>query len=267
MPVTPCGLTLHTKCEALDVLKLPSVLEREPIIEAVFEIRFGGALQLAEILPGMLFSKLDQKPKVNRQPAADIPQPLRASDQNLTFAPIIQLELDQFTISIGDRNVVVGCKLPYPKWPAFKAEILKLTNIMTELGVEGSVERFSVKYVNLIPAASYAEQIAKIEMLIRIGSLQVVDNHFNLQVHNREGDVLHILTVVTGASANLVSGETRHGVVVDVDSIRIIEPVAYQQFAEGLEPELETLRQSNKIKFFSCLKSQAIEEMGPIYDA
>lgn len=252
--------------EALDVLKLPKVLEQEPIVDAIFEVKFGGSPQLAEILPGMLFSYLEPKPKVHRQPAADIPQPLRANDMNLAFAPIMQLELDRFTVSIGDRNVVVGCKLPYPKWPAFKEKILELMQIMAKVGVESNVERFSVKYVNLIPAASHAEQIAKIEIALRIGPLEVVDNHINLQVHHNEGKTLHILKVVTGASAKLATGETRHGVIVDVDSIRNIEPRPYQKFTENLEPELEALRQSNKVKFFNCLKRETIEEMGPVYD-
>lgn len=248
------------------MIKLPKVLEREPIVDAVFEIRFGGSPQLSEILPGMLFSHLEPKPKLHRQPAADIPQPLRESDQNLCFAPILRLELEQFNVSIGDRNVVVSCKLPYPKWPAFKDKILELTALMGTLGVEGIVERFSVKYVNLITAATYAEQISKIEMAVRIGPLEIVDNHFNLQVHHFEGDALHILKVVTGASAKLGNGETTVGVVVDVDSIMNITPLIYQEFASGLEPQLEALRQSNKAKFFSCLKPATIEEMGPVYD-
>lgn len=248
------------------MLKLPTVLEREPIVDAIFEMRFGGSPQLADILPGMLFSSLKPKPKIHRQPAADIPQPLRANDPALAFAPVLQLELEGFTISVGDRNIVVGIKLPYPKWPAFKSKILELTALMGDVGVDGKIERFSIKYVNLIKAETYAEQIKRIEMAIRIGSLEVVDNHFNLQVYHPEDDILHILKVVTGASVNFVTGETKHGVVVDIDSIRNIEPIDYEYFARSLEPELDALRQSNKRKFFGCLKQEAIDEMGPVYD-
>ncbi len=248
------------------MLKLPKVLKQEPIVDAIFEVRFGGSPQLADILPGMLFGFFEPKPQVHRQPAADIPQPLRANDHNLVFAPVLRLELEQFTVSVGDRNVVVGCKLPYPKWPAFKKKILEVIALIAKAGIESNVERFSVKYVNLIPAETYSDQIAKVELAIRIGQLDVFDNHLNLQVHQREGDALHILTVITGASARLTSGETRNGVIVDVDSIRNIEPRPYQEFAEGLEPQLEKLRKSNKEMFFSCLKPETIEEMGPVYD-
>jgi uncharacterized protein (TIGR04255 family) len=246
-------------------MALPLALEREPLVEAIFEIRFDGAPQLADLLPGLLFGRIEPRPKKHRQHAADIPQPLRASDPKLMFAPITRLELERFNIMIGDRNVVIGCKLPYPKWAAFKEQILGLTNLMGEVGVEGDVSRFSVKYVNLISAPDFAAQIAKVNMAVRIGSLEVLDNHMNLQVHHHENEIIHILTVISGASAKLSDGKTTQGIVVDVDSIRNIKPVTFGEFVVGLEPELEALRQANKVKFFDCLNPETIEEMGPIY--
>jgi uncharacterized protein (TIGR04255 family) len=246
-------------------MALPVSLEREPLVEAIFEIRFGGTPQLADLLPGLLFGQLDPKPKMHRQPAADIPQPIRASDPNLTFAALIRLEFEHFNYLIGDRNVVIGCKLPYPKWPAFKSQILQLTSLMAEVGVEGDVERYSVKYVNLISAPDFKEQIAKVDMELRLGELDVVESHFNLQVHHRENEIIHILTVITGANGKRSDGSSTYGIVVDVDSIQNVEPISYKNFVDGLEHRLEALRQANKVKFFGCLKQEAIEEMGPVY--
>lgn len=247
-------------------MALPMTLEREPLVEAIFEIRFAGSPQLADLLPGLLFGKFDPKPKSHRQPAADIPQPIRASDPNLTFAAVTRLELERFNIMIGDRNVIVGCKLPYPKWAVFKEQILKLTNLVAELGLTNEVERFSIKYVNLISAPNFTEQIAKVDIALRIGALEVLDNHMNLQVHHHENDIVHIITVISGASAKLPNGKTAQGIVVDVDSIRNIKPMAFGKFVEGLESELETLRQANKAKFFGCLRTETIDEMGPKYE-
>ena len=41
---------------------------------------------------------------------------------------------------------------------------------------------------------------------------------------------------------------------------------ANDAFAHGLRPKLETLRQSNKVHFFDCLKQEAIHEMEPVYE-
>jgi uncharacterized protein (TIGR04255 family) len=106
-------------------VKLPKTLDREPLVDAVFEVRMAGAPQLADLLPGALFGQLTPRPTLERLPAAEIPQPIRDQDPNLAFSPVIRLDWGEFTISFGDRNLVIASKLPYPKWPAFKAAILE----------------------------------------------------------------------------------------------------------------------------------------------
>jgi uncharacterized protein (TIGR04255 family) len=245
--------------------KLPRVLTHEPLVEAIFEIRFTGSPQLSDLLPGLLFSKLTPKPTLQRQPAADIPQPLRSSDERLAFTPLLRFDLERFSISIGDKNVIVSCKLPYPKWESFKEMIIYLTGIMNDLGIDGPVERYSLKYVNLIQAEGYAKQISKINVKMSVGGLNVVDNHFRLQLHDKQDDVLHIITLVTGAYGKRSDGRETPGVVVDIDSIRNIVSIPFKDFAGDLESNIESLRHSNKVRFFSCLKQETIDEMEPIY--
>lgn len=246
--------------------KLPRVLEREPLIDAVFEMRIVGTPPLADFLPGAIFASLSEKPVISRLPAAEFPYPIRANDPALQFSPILRLDLGQFWLSVGDRNFVISCKLPYPKWPSFKAAILDLTARIAGVGVTGKVERYSVKYVNLIEGSSNSDQIDKIDMAIRLGSVEVSGDHMSLQVHRQEGDILHILSVITGAEAQLPNGSMVGGVVVDVDSIRSLPGPEFADCVAGLEPGLEELRQANKAKFFGCLKESTIQEMGPIYD-
>lgn len=247
--------------------KLPKTLEREPLVDAVFEVRLNGGQSLADILPGFLFHELDgPKPIITRLPAAEIPLPMRANDPGLQFAPVLRLDWREYFISVGDRNVVISCKLPYPKWPKFKPTILDVMSRIAKIGLQGDVERYSVKYINLIQAPNFAEQIKKIRMEIRLGDVEVNDDHMSLQVHRKEGDIIHILSVVTGAQVQLADGNHLLGALVDVDSIRGVNNLSFDQFAESLELGLEQLRQSNKAKFFGCLTDATIHEMGPDYD-
>lgn len=247
-------------------LKLPKTLDREPLVDAVFEVRLGGTPQLADLLPGALFGQLTPKPTLKRLPAAEIPQPIRDQDPNLAFSPVIRLEWDAFTISVGDRNLVIACKLPYPKWPAFKEAILSIVEKVAQVGVAGPVERYSVKYVNLIQGSTLAAQIAKINMAVRLGDVEANDDHLSVKVHRNEDDILHIMSVVTGAHGKMPDGKSAFGAVVDIDSIRTAHFSDFGAFAEKLEPAVESLRQANKIKFFSCLNEETINEMGPKYD-
>lgn len=247
-------------------MKLPKALDREPLVDAVFEVRMGGAPQLADLLPGALFGQLSPKPSLHRLPAAEIPRPIRDQDPNLAFSPVIRLDWKEFTISCGDRNLVIACKLPYPKWPAFKETILRIVTEVAKVGVAGPVERYSVKYVNLIQAPTLADQIAKINMAVRVGEVEAKDDHLSVQVHRNEGDTLHIMSVVTGAQGKMSDGRIVFGAVVDIDSIRTAHFSDFGTFATKLEPAVESLRQANKIKFFSCLTQTTINEMGPKYD-
>lgn len=247
-------------------MKLPKILEREPLVDAVFEVRLNGDPHMADILPGVLFGQLDPKPTIQRLPAAEIPQPIRASDPNLTFSPVIRLDWGSFLISVGDRNMVIGCKLPYPKWPRFKEAILDIVSRVARVGIAGPVERYSLKYVNLIQAPTLANQIAKIIISVKVGEVEVNDDHLSVQVHRNEGDTLHIISVVTGAQGRLADGKQVFGTVVDVDSIRNVHFSDFGAFAARLEPAIETLRLANKVKFFSCLTEATVIEMGPKYD-
>jgi uncharacterized protein (TIGR04255 family) len=246
--------------------KLPKILEREPLVDAVFEVRLKETPPLADILPGFLYHELNPKPLVQRLPAAEIPQPLRASDPNLQFAPILRLEWDQYFIAVGDRSFAISCKLPYPKWPNFKKAILDITRRIAKVGIAGTVERYSVKYVNLIQGSTLAEQTSKIRMAITLGPIEVSGDHINLQVHRNDGDVVHILSVISGAEGNLPDGKRIHGAVVDIDSIRNVNAPNFGVFADNLEPGLEKLRQANKVMFFGCLTDATIEELGPVYE-
>jgi uncharacterized protein (TIGR04255 family) len=245
---------------------LPKILEREPLVDAVFEVRLGGDPHMSELLPGILFGQLDPRPTIQRLPAAEIPQPIRESDPNLVFAPVIRLDWREFTISFGERNLVIGCKLPYPKWPRFKEAILDIVGKVARVGIAGPVERYSLKYVNLIQAPTIADQIKKINMAVRVGEVEVNDDHLSVQVHRNDGDTLHIMSVVTGAEGQLADGKMVYGAVVDIDSIRVVKFYDFGAFASELEFAVVTLRLANKIKFFSCLTEATVNEMGPKYE-
>lgn len=245
---------------------LPTKLDREPLVDAVFEMRLRDIQPLADILPGFLMAKLEPKPKVSRLPAAEIPQPLRANDPNLKFAPIQRVELEGFQILVGDRNIVIGCKLPYPKWPNFRKAILDITNHIAQMNISGEIERYSLKYVNLVPDGTIEGQLNKIKINITLGDIEVSKENISLQIQQFDDDTLHILTVSTGAEADIPETGRVKGIIVDIDSIKMIDPVPFEAFGAILQKDIDTLRASNKKKFFACLTDDTIENMGPSYE-
>jgi hypothetical protein len=51
-------------------------------------------------------------------------------------------------------------------------------------------------------------------MNITLGDLEVSSEHINLQVHRREENVIHILSIATGANGQ-IDGKAVSGVLVD----------------------------------------------------
>ena len=246
--------------------KLPKALGREPLIDALFEVRFNQtSVPLADIQPGFLIGRLVPRPSISRLPAAEIPGPMRASNPALRYAPIQRLDWKQFSISLGDQNVIVNCKLPYPKWPALKEIIVDVVGHIQLLNIPGSIERYSLKYTNLISAANNSEQISKFDLSVRLGNIEIQDENMSLQVHRHKGDVIHIISVFIGAQAQIGEGPLKHGAVLDIDSIRTVN-VNFTDLANSLGTGLEELRQANKVIFFSCLTVATILEMEPEYE-
>lgn len=244
--------------------KLPVRLEREPLVDALFEVRVQPSSPLADVIPGFLMHDLGGDARMTRLPAADLPFPMRKQDPNLQNAPLLRIEWGHYFISVGDRNVVISCKMPYPKWPHFKAAILEILGRIARLNPEGPVERFSLKYVNLIPATDYANQIGKVRMEVKLGELHVSEQHISLQVHEKTADAIHIYNIITGVEARTNEGKTTAGILVDIDSIRNFKTPSLKDLASNMEESLEALRQENKAKFFSCLTESTINEMGPV---
>ncbi|WP_157886581.1 TIGR04255 family protein [Acetobacter ascendens] len=246
--------------------KLPVMLEREPLVEAVCEIRMQPGVALSDILPGILFHELTPKPVITRLPAANIPSPMRAQDPSLHYAATQRLDVDGYVIAIGDRNIIISCgRRPYPKWSGFKEKILYIVGLVSGMEIAPEVERFSLKYVNIIQSSTLSEQISKIDMDLRIGSLEVNNENINLTITNIQESVAHILTIATGAEGAVPGGRMVRGVLVGIDSICDIKPVPFNEFSNSWESELEKLHNVNKDRFFNCLKQQTIEEMGPTY--
>lgn len=248
--------------------KLPTALEHEPLVDALFEVRLKDSPSLAVILPGILFHELGLDSPAEKLPIADIPSPVRAKDPGLQYAPVVRLKWEKYYISVGERSIVVSCDMrePYPKWPNFKNAILRIIDCIGKIKVPGKVERYSLKYVNLITTSSLADQVSKINMSISLGNVNIKDEQVNIQVHKKEKDIVHILSVITGASGRRATGEAVSGVIVDIDSIRLMQPLDFSEFSSSLEPCLEELRQENKVKFFGCLRDATIQEMGPAYE-
>jgi uncharacterized protein (TIGR04255 family) len=246
-------------------MKLPHKLAKQPVIEAIFEMRFKSQAAVSSILPGFLFTKLSGEKSIERLPAAEFPQQMRHIHPALQFAPLVRVRWDAFFILIGDRNVGLACKIPYPGWQAFKATILQLVEWVTQVSIIESVERAALKYTNIIPSElGDARSLVKFELLV--GEHSAAGDKFQIRVEVPKDDLLHVVQIISSGTAMLADGTSRTGVTLDIDTIAAIANIPFQKFAGTLADRIEAVHRENKVMFFDCLKPETIKKLEPSYD-
>lgn len=246
--------------------KLPKRLKKEPLIDAVFEIRFISHISIGGILPGLLYGKLDGNRAIEQLPVAQIPQAMRDAEPNLQFAPLSRLDWEQFFINIGDRSVSVGFKHPYPGWNDFKLAIIKVMEVLDEANVIISVQRYALKYIDLLPAISLREQVDFVNFEVSLAGHKLKNEAFQLRLEIPGDGFIHAVQVVSSATVTLRSGETRQGLIVDVDTISNQENISFDKLLSNLSEKLDAIHLANKKMFFDCLKPATVSAMEPEYE-
>lgn len=246
--------------------RLPTKLNKEPLIDAMFEMRFSCSTSASSIVPGYLFGKLDGEKSIERLPTDQLPRPILDSDPNLRFAPLVRLHWDNFIVSIGDRSLAVSCKMPYPGWKIFKPAILRVISELKEIGIVESVQRFSMKYIDLIPVAGIEEQVSAINGTVELGHHTLKGEVFSLRIELPQDDLLHAVQIVSSATANLPDGSAKEGLIVDIDTISNVDNQDFHTWIEKVADKLDSLHLSNKKMFFTCLRPSTIESLEPVYD-
>ena len=240
---------------------LPKKLNKEPLLQALFEIRFTANTSASTVLPGLLFSKLEGDKVTEQLSTAQIPIEIRSQDPNLQFVPISRLIWNNFHINIGDKNLSIGSPSSYLGWENFKKSILQIIEILDASDIIQSVERYSLKYINLIPFSDNKKPISLINIDIYIAEKQVANEFFQLTIERNKDSLINIINIISSAKTPLAGGSFKHGIIIDIDTIAIIDsPI------NKVIENLEKTRQINKQTFFELLTEETLNFLEPVYD-
>ncbi len=245
---------------------LPTKLRNEPLIDAIFEVRFIGSMPASVILPGIFFGKLPGQKIIENLPIAQIPKPLRDADQNLKFAAISKIDWDAYFINVGDFSLSVSCKYPYPGWSKFRDAIAQAIEILDSAGIVETVERYSLKYIDLFPATTNREKVSMLNMKVMIADHELKEEPFQMRMEISKDELIHAVQIVSSANAVLHNGLTKDGLVVDVDTIAVIDGISMEILLNDFSKKLDSIHSANKSMFFDCLRSETIAALGPSYE-
>jgi uncharacterized protein (TIGR04255 family) len=244
---------------------LPTKLAKEPLVDAIFEVRFDSSLPVASIWPGMLYSALPQPISLENLPAVGIPKEIRDNDPNLAFVPLAKLSIDNYWVMVGDRVFAVAAKVPYPGWEAFKATIMTALGIVLQTPFVNSISRCSIKYIDILDSVPL-EPSACFNLNLDLGGRSPLKNDFHVRLGFHEDGITHNLQVAAKAVVTIVDGNTLTGPVLDVDSVIEIASETPSAFMEKLAARAQALHDSNKRLVFESLSAEALAFLEPTYE-
>jgi len=242
---------------------VPKRLRKEPLLEAVWEIRFTSDREsVAELLPGLIYKALEiEFSKIERLPAANLPSAIVLQDEKLRYVPTVRLEGNPYSIQIGERVISLSCRRPYTGWVNFEPKIMELAGILKETSLITRPERFSLKYIDIINLSG-SPSLSPLRVVMKLGAHELISNPVQLRTELREDGFIHIIQILSSAQAVLSTGERFEGLLIDIDTICQREP---DEFWSDFQPLLNRAHLLNKILFFHLLTDETIRQLEPEY--
>ena len=245
---------------------LPVRLGKEPLIDAVFEVRFDSSVSAADIMPGFLHTKLKGEVRIERLPIAALPVEVRRGDANLVNQPLVQIFWKNFILVLGDNSFAIACVLPYPGWKKFREVILEMMAFLDEAGIVKTVSRYSHKYVDILEVPPTASAVDWIDMNLVVGGHELTSQAFQVHLELATAPFVHAIHIAARAKAQPLNGAMREGMIVSIDSLIVEELPSFKELLKNFPDRLDRLHVENKQMFFDCLTDQAIVNLEPIYE-
>lgn len=244
---------------------LPTKLGNSPLVDAIFEVRFDGDDSLSSVLPGLIYSNLGCS-KIEKLPHADIPAQIRDTDQNLKYIPLLKLSWDNYIISIGDKSLTIVPLQPYPGWSDFRERITKIIDLLATFKFIKIIERFSFKYINVFEEIYHKDIYDTLCIDLTLGSQNIDSHTIQIRAETPQKDGTQIIQILGRAMANLPSGKTLIGILVDIDTIQMVDNKTLESGLEFIRENLDKVRERNKGLFFSLLTENGLQRLEPSYE-
>ena len=156
--------------------------------------------------------------------------------------------------------------MPYPGWINFREQIIKAVKLLADTKIVQTIERYSLKYSDIIEGKNRDERIQMINMDIRVGRHTVKEERFTVRVEIPHNNFLNIIQIAADAIARLPDGQERNGTLVDTDTLCDYTTRDLRKFLDELPTRLDTIHSENKTMFFDCLKLETINYLEPVYE-
>lgn len=248
--------------------RIPTRLGKEPLVDALFQIRFLSVpSSLATLLPGFLVAQnVGAFAGIQRLPLADVPQQVRDSTPDLQYHPLLRIEFEQFFATVGDKVVVIGCKLPYPGWSSFKAKILEVLGVLNPLGIFGEIESASLKYIDVLEKEVADDDISQLDAKVEVAGRIVSTGKTLLRTSFSADGLSNDLQLFTPFDGDVAGRGKLQGIAIEVETAMAREILVAHPVLDALPELLDRLHGANKSVFFDVLTEEIVAKLEPVYE-
>lgn len=176
----------------------------------------------------------------------------------------MKIELNDYHILMGDRNVLVCCKMPYQGWRVFKSHISNILGLINETKIIQYIQRYSMKYVDLLEPRTETDRINQLQATISIGQYTLNNQVFSLRVEIPHEEFLNIVNISSSEQIIVDHIVIREGIIVETDTIFTMpNEMSFSDWYTGHREKIENIHLENNRMFFNSLKSETIQALEP----
>jgi uncharacterized protein (TIGR04255 family) len=238
-------------------------LNTDPIIEALFELRFSCKEGLPDnLLAGVLYNALKEHfPKSEMLDINNLPVDIREKDANLKYAAYQRFTGEGAQVNVGPRVFSVACQRAYMGWDRFKPLILECLGHLHETGFVETVERHSLRYINLIQVNSPStNQFSKINFNGKLGNIDLNETKTQMQIEFVENEILKKISVSSDTNVEFTQTEEKSsGIMLDIDCIM---GTGENNFWENRSGYIDAVHEAVTDIFFETASMEALYECG-----
>jgi uncharacterized protein (TIGR04255 family) len=234
----------------------------DSIREALFDIRFESALPFELVLGRLSDTTGLGNFSFNRLPTADIPSQMRLIDENLKYAPSIELRsLDHpsWMIRLGGNSITCHQLQPYPGWDIFEPRTKGIIKLLFSKLEQVTVRRIGLRYVNSLSNHEHGIDSAKRLNVTTAVAGQPIEV-FNL-AYRRQSTDQHVNQVVVSTPEFVTQPDNSiFSAYVDIDISTT--PTSVYTNAGDVETWLDVAHFQLKDEYFRIIPQDMIDRLG-----
>lgn len=138
-------------------------LSKAPLKDTVVELRYSTTLP-SQVVAGLLFNELQSLgyKEFEELPIVQLPPKLRDGDEDLKYSAHYRIKKNDYWVSISSTIIAVSniCNnKSYAGWKNYIEEIEKVLSLANKLGLMSSINRASVRFINVFDDENISNEI------------------------------------------------------------------------------------------------------------